>query len=145
MSQESRSIRIRILLALYQKYYGNEGGAPQLTDRIIQEAQLDWVDINILQGEIIYLKRAGLIEGEYILGVRYPYTISITNGGIDVVQRWLDDFLPFLRKKDAGKSDQLRAMRSHNFAAMMTEFYEYVRQKPDIIDSFMHENRNFIF
>jgi hypothetical protein len=75
-------IRFRILYILYQKYYSEQLGHPQITENIIMEAGLNQINKNVLYGDIIYLENKGLIHGEFMLGHAYPPWIRITSSVI---------------------------------------------------------------
>jgi hypothetical protein len=90
-------IRYWILFTLYLKHYSDELGQPQITDKVIQEASLEYVERNMVNGDIVYLKERNSIQGNYIIGQSYPYAIIITSEGIDKVENMLQRFADFLK------------------------------------------------
>lgn len=59
-----QEIRFNILHALYQKHYSNRQlGQLQNTDKIIQEAGLEYIDKNDVGVDIVYLESNYLLKG----------------------------------------------------------------------------------
>ncbi len=90
-------IRYRILFTLYLKHYSDQLSQPQLTDNVIKEAGLEYVERNMVYGDIVYLKESNLIKGMDIIGQSYPYALIITGKGIDKVENVIDRFTQFLK------------------------------------------------
>jgi hypothetical protein len=105
-----QEIRYRILFTLYLKHYSDQLGHPQVTERVIEEAGLQYVEKTMVFGDIVYLKEGNLIKGMDILGQAYPYTLSITSKGIDKVETMIDKFVQFLKTSEPEKYSQLEAM-----------------------------------
>ncbi len=74
---QHEEIRYRILFTLYIKHYSEQLGNPQVTNKVIEEAGLEYVEKNMVYGDIVYLKESNLITGMNVLGQPYPYTLII--------------------------------------------------------------------
>jgi hypothetical protein len=59
---DHEEIRYRILFILYFKHYTGHLVQPQATDRIIEEAGLQFVERNLVYGDVVYLKQSNLIS-----------------------------------------------------------------------------------
>jgi hypothetical protein len=99
-SMQHQEIRYRILFILYLKHYSDQLGQPQVTNKVIEEAGLEYVEKNMVYGDIVYLKESNLITGTNVLGQAYPYTLIITSRGIDRVEKMIKDFIQFLKQHD---------------------------------------------
>lgn len=94
---EHHRIRFKILFTLYRKYFSGQLGQPQLTAALIKEADVEFFDPNLLYGNIVYLKDSGLVKGLDVLGQPYPYTLTITNLGIDYIDKLLKRLMNYLK------------------------------------------------
>ncbi len=84
---EHQEIRFRILSTLYQKHYSEQLGHPQNTEKIVQEAGLNNINKNDVDGDVVYLEDKCLIKAAMKpIGHVYPPFISITSYGIDFVE-----------------------------------------------------------
>ena len=90
---EHQEIRFRILSTLYQKHYSEQLGHPQDTEKIIQEAGLNNINKNDVNGDVVYLEDKRLITATKLLGHDYPPSISITSYGIDFVENVVNNLL----------------------------------------------------
>ena len=95
-----QEIRYRILLLLYYKHYSNQLGHPQVTDNVIREAGLEYVDKNFVYGDIVYLVESSLVKAKMeMLGKPYPGALIISAKGINVAEHMVEDFIKFLDEK----------------------------------------------
>jgi hypothetical protein len=115
---------------------------PQVTDKIIEEAGLQFVEKNLVYGDIVYLKQSNLIKGLDVLGQAYPYAITITNLGIDVVDRMISDFIKFSTKhKDPEFSSIGRTLESIGpSTAQLKEIKGILQHKPQVFKNFIDAN-----
>jgi hypothetical protein len=127
---EHKEIRARILLKLYEKYYSEQLGRPQMTTNVIQEAGLDSIDKNLVYGDIVYLKNGGLIDGKHAIGMAYPFAISITNSGIDKAEQYISNFIDYLEKNynDEPDTKQISTLRNRSIAIMLKELIRVINQ-----------------
>lgn len=131
-------IRFRILFTLYIKHYSNELGHPQLTTQIIKDAGLEYVEKELLYGNIVYLRDRDWVKGMDILGQAYPYTLTITSMGIDEIDKKIDEFLKFLKKESNQEYDQIEAISS--FAGKLGQMWWTFNQNHNVRKMFF-ENR----
>ena len=79
-------LRNRILLFLYNTYYDGKFYDPQITDEVLQQLDISQNLIPIAHRNINYLEKAGYIQGQSVIGSRYPPWINILPQGIDLVE-----------------------------------------------------------
>jgi hypothetical protein len=135
-------IRNRILFTLYFKYYTDQLTQPQVTDKVIEEAGLQFVEKNLVYGDIVYLKQSNLVKGLDVLGQAYPYAISITNLGIDVVDRMISDFIRFLINHDNPEFSSIgRTLQSIGpSTAQLKEIKGILQHKTQVFKNFIDSN-----
>jgi len=66
-------LRNRILLFLYNTYYDGKFYDPQITDEVLQQLDISQNLIPIAHRNINYLEKAGYIQGQSVIGSRYPH------------------------------------------------------------------------
>ena len=106
-----KELRLKILFRLYYNYYENTA-RPLVTQNLKNEEEFTYIDPKQFYGDIIYLKNKGLINGTDVLGLSYPYTISISPLGIELVETTIDEyklFLKSLKEKDDSEASQILA------------------------------------
>jgi hypothetical protein len=94
------------MFTLYRKYFSGQLGQPQLTAALIKEADVEFFDPNLLYRNVVYLKDSGLVKGLDVLGQPYPYTLTITNLGIDYIDKLLKMSFILSFKISCGRHDK---------------------------------------
>jgi hypothetical protein len=139
-----QEIRYKILFTLYLKHYGEGLGQPYVTNKVIEEAGLEFVEKNMVYGDIVYLKESNQIKGTDALGQPYPYTIIITTKGIDRVDNMLTEFPRFLKdnhNQELNKTEYNRLSAMGIFSGVSSEILKEIKR---IIDQYPKEFTDFI-
>jgi hypothetical protein len=135
-----KEIRARILMVLYRKHYSGDLESRQITDQVIEEARLNFVDRNLVYGDIVYLRNGDFIEGDYTSGSPYPYALGITNAGIDEADRIITGFIDFLNKNypDDPETKQLTILRDQSLNIMLIELMRVIKQRPELFRKYLN-------
>ncbi len=89
---ESNTIRFRILVVLYERYYATNGDDFTGISTIVKKAGLQDVDIKSVRGEIRYLKEKNRIKYDPE-DDKIPPKVAITVNGIDTTEEITDEML----------------------------------------------------
>ena len=96
----------------------------------------------MVYGEIVYLKDSGLVKGTDILGTPYPYTMIITNYGIQVIVKAISDFVDFL-KQEGNEVDYNQITNITNFSSRLKETDRIIREKSNVLKNFLRGYNQF--
>jgi len=105
-------VKFRILFILYRKHYSKELRQPQITNKVIEEANLSYFEPDLVHGDIIYLEERGFLRGQHTLGMNYPFSVVITAQGIDETKKLIDGFIRFLQEESGSDYRHINAVLS---------------------------------
>jgi len=128
-------IRFRILHDLYQKYYSGGLLRYYSTDSVIKESGLGDIDINIVLGDVLYLKNKGLIRGMMVIGTAYPIQISIESHGIDTLENFVTRSVNTITSSDLdinSKQEVEEIKKEENVQTKIKKWYNFVISRPEL-------------
>jgi len=127
-----QEIRFYTLFYLYQKHYSDELGRYHQVEKIIEETPLEEIDKSVIYGDIVYLQDSQLIKGVYPVGYNHPPAITITNLGIDYIDKIVNEFVEEQKKE----FEQLRNERNPKTKAK--NMFEIVKSNQSLISTFIN-------
>ena len=129
-------IRLSVLQLLYQKYFEGRRFDYQIVDKIYDELVFDKiVDKEAYYGDILYLHKRHLIDGEMILGRSYPPWVRINENGIDYVESitdYLSERLPVALSRDTDKEKLREISKETNTNTKLKKIMETAKLDSDI-------------
>jgi hypothetical protein len=130
---EHREIRFTILQTLYEYYY-NGGLCKYLsTEKAIKQSELDGVDKNDIDGDIVYLKKKGVIESLTDINVAVPSQIMINEKGIDVVEDIVSNSMAKLAlENEQTRKEMIEIFNNQHPTDKVRKFFGYVKSHPEL-------------
>jgi hypothetical protein len=128
-------IRFQILYYLYNKYYGGQTGTQQPVENIIQETDLKNIDRSLINGDIAYLFSSGLVAGTRSIGNGgFPNWIIITNYGIDLVEKIINEIIINIRNQQDTTiaKNEIEIMSKSDQKTRTRRVWDYVKAKPEL-------------
>jgi hypothetical protein len=127
-------VKFRILFVLYRKHYSKELRQPQLMIKVIEEADLASFESDLVYGDIVYLKDRGFVSGQYALGTAYPFSLLITDKGIDEAEKLIRGFIRFLEKESLSDYRQINAIVARS--GTLIEIWRILNHNPSLRKKF---------
>lgn len=143
---EHDEIRFRFLRVLYEKYYGGHARLPLNPTEIIKEAGLDSINQNLVNGDVIYLRDKGLVNGEYTLGPTLPYYVTISSYGIDTVEMIMKESLQVIEQNAEGlMNEEIKEIQKEQEPPKKyAKLWSYAKDHPDLIMTIIEKATKFI-
>jgi len=135
-------IRFRILLLLYNKFFGGEYHEWQKVEKVIEEAELLNLDNRYdVYGDIVYLKDSNFIHdlGMWPNGHSFPPFIRITENGIRYVEDNFNNLIQGINESDIdmGSKNELTSelSKQNSIVGKIKMFSEYIKLHPGLVVS----------